>query len=425
MKKSNKTIRLCVAAALAGGSAGALASGFALIEQNASGLGNAYAGQAAAAENASTVYFNPAGMTRLEGTQVSGAINLIKPSAKFENTGSAPPGGRPLGDNGGDAGDWAFVPNAYLSWQLNRSLWLGVGLSVPFGLKTDYEPTWIGRFQAIKTEMKTYDINPSIAWKVNDWFSVGAGVSYQHAEVKLNRAVSFVASEGSLALDIKDNQWGYNVGAMFNPGPNTRIGLAYRSSMGYTLTGTAAVAGAVNAAPTVAANIRLPDNYSAGFAHALSDRWELLGDFTYTRWSTVKAIPLVTTSASALGAANTTLDTINFQFKDTYRVGLGTNFKWTPDFTLKLGVAYDKAPVDDAFRTVSLPDSDRTWLAVGGKYRVGKAGAFDFGYAHLFVKNGTINSLQGTAAAPFQKGNVVGNYENSVDILSFQYTHSF
>ncbi len=425
MKNANRLIMLSVTAALAGWSGGASASAFQLLEQNASGLGNAYAGQAAAAENASTVFFNPAGMTRLQGIQISGSLDMIKPSAKFENTGSAAPPFRPLGDNGGDAGSWAYVPDAYLSWQLSPRLWAGIGVNAPFGLKTDYNPTWIGRFQANTTEMKTYDINPSVAWKVNDSFSVGAGVSYQHVNVKLNRAASFVVSEGSLALDVNDAQWGYNLGAMFNPGPNTRIGLTYRSTMGYTLTGSAAVAGAVNAAPSVAANIRLPDTLSVAFSHALSDRWELLGDYTYTRWSTIKAIPLVSTSASVLGAAGTTLDTINFQFKDSYRVGLGTNYKWTGDFTLKLGVAYDKSPVDDAFRTVSLPDNNRTWLAIGGKYRVGKAGAFDFGYAHLFVNNGSINSLQGTAVAAFQKGNVVGNYKNSVDILGFQYTHSF
>ncbi len=425
MTRSNQVMRVCVAAALAGWSAGVWASGFQLLEQNASGLGNAYSGQAAAAENASTIYFNPAGMTRLPGTQISGALNMIKPSTKFENTGSAAPALRPLGDNGGDAGGWAYVPNAYLSWQLTPRLWAGIGLSVPFGLKTEYNATWIGRFQAIKTEMKTYDINPSVAWKVNDSFSVGAGVSYQHVDVKLNRAVNFVLSEGALALDVDDAQWGFNLGALINPGPKTRIGLTYRSSMGYTLKGTAAVTGAVTATPSVAANIRLPDTYSAALSHALSDRWELLADYTYTRWSSVKAIPLVTTSASALGAVGTTLDTINFQFKDTYRVGLGTNFKWTGDFTLKLGIAYDKSPVDDAFRTVSLPDNDRTWLAIGGKYRVGKAGAFDFGYAHLFISDGSINSRQGVAAVPNQKGNVVGNYKNSVDIVSFQYTHSF
>ncbi len=151
----------------------------------------------------------------------------------------------------------------------------------------------------------------------------------------------------------------------------------------------------------------------------------MLGDFTWTRWSSIKSVPLVTTTASALGGAGSTLDTFNFQFKDTYRIGLGANYAWSDVFTLKLGVAYDKSPSDDTSRTVSLPDNDRAWLAIGGKYRVSRAAVVDFGYAHLFVSDGNISALQGTVAAPFNKGNVIGSYRNSVDIISAQYTHSF
>lgn len=432
MQNTIKIIVLSVSAALASGAA--YGSGFQLMEQNASGLGNAYAGQAAAAENASTIFFNPAGMTRLGGRQVSGALNFIKPSADFTNSGtSGAPFGLPSpGGNGGDAGGWAVVPNGYVSWQLSPQLWVGLGLSVPFGLKTEYDNGWIGRFQGRMAEVKTIDINPSIAYKLSDAVSLGAGISYQRGEVKVRRSAAIPPALGGPAeafsnLDVDDGAFGFNLGAMFNLGQATRIGLSYRSSIEYDLKGTAVVTGLPvggTAANQVNLNVKLPDTFSWGIAHQLDPKWELLGDITYTRWSKIKALPVIATSTSALGAAGATLDTFNFQFKDSYRIGVGANYQWNPNFTLKLGVAYDKSPVEDVWRTVTLPDSDRTWLAIGGKYRLSKQSTLDFGYAHIFIRDANINQQLGVAAAPL-RGNVVGRYDANVNIFSAQFTYSF
>ena len=425
--------RMAVAVALAAGSVSGAAygSGFQLMEQNASGLGNAYAGQAAAAENASTVFFNPAGMTRVPGRQAVLAVNAIGPSAEFSNSGgsTAPLGLPSPGGNGGDAGGWAAVPNAYLTWQLTPQLWFGLGLSVPFGLKTEYDQGWVGRFQSQKSEIKTVDVNPSIAYKVNDVLSLGAGISYQRAEVKVDRSAILVPPiESRTHIDIDDSQWGFNLGVLVNLSPGTRIGLTYRSAMDYELTGNIRFTNVPvlgTATNNVRASAELPDTISWGIAHAFNPRWELLADITYTRWSKIKAVPLVTTSASALvPAAGVTLDTFNFQFKDSYRVGIGANYKWSDAFTLKLGAAYDKSPVEDRFRLSFLPDSDRTWLAIGAQYRMSKQATFDIGYAHLFVKDGSINQQRGVAALPLQ-GNVIGNYDNHVNIVSAQFSYSF
>ena len=295
MKTTNRLMMLSVTAALAGWSAGASASAFQLLEQNASGLGNAYSGQAAAAENASTIYYNPAGMTRLPGQQISFSFTAIQPSVKFGNTSSAMPPLVPLGTNGGDAGGWNYLPTGYLSWQINPQLWAGVGVTSPFGLKTEYDAGFIGRFQSQKTQLKTYDINPSVAWKINDVVSLGAGVSYQHANLTQNKS-TFGGVVGGAAVvlptsyDLSDNAWGWNVGAMFAPAPDTRIGVAYRSSMGYNLSGGVNVVGAF--ATTGTGAVRLPDTLSAGLSQKLTDRWQLLADLTLTRWSSIKTLGL-------------------------------------------------------------------------------------------------------------------------------------
>jgi long-chain fatty acid transport protein len=417
-----KLVSLAVAAAMAFPAGGAQAAGFQLMEQNASGLGNAYAGQGAAAENASTIFYNPAGMTLLPGKQVAGAVNFIKPSAKFTDSGTSapPPVGVPAGGSGGDAGDLAVVPNAYLSWQLSPNIWFGLGISVPFGLKTEYDQDWIGRFQGQLAEVKTLDINPSIAYKINDMVSIGAGISYQKGEVKIKRStVLGPATEGRVNVDIDDDAFGYNLGVMFTPGPNTRIGLSYRSSMDYELTGTLNVttlSGASVLSDSVKLDVELPDTWSVALAHQFSPQWEILADATFTNWSKIKSLPLIRSSGA-------TADVFNFQFKDSYRVGIGANWKWRSDFMWKFGTAYDKSPVEDQFRTVTLPDNDRKWLAFGGKYRMSKQATLDFGYAHLFISDASINQMRNGETPP--RGNVVGTYEGHVDILSAQFSYSF
>jgi long-chain fatty acid transport protein len=424
-KRAGQALGWSVLAALGVAANGAGGAGFALIEQNASGLGNAYAGQAAAAENASTIFFNPAGLTLVPGKQLSGTLNVIRPQNEFTDNGGsrAASGAIPLGNNGGDAGGWNYVPNAFASWQLNDRLWAGIGLTVPFGLKTNYDPNFIGRFQSQKSQLVTYDINPSIAFKFNDWLSFGGGVSYQYARLGIDRSFSVVAAGRAETVSLHDGAWGWNAGAMINAGKDTRIGITYRSTMNYDLTGGVTIAGVGNA--TAKASLSMPDSVSVAVSHQLNEKWQLLGDATWTHWSRIQNVPLVLTSQLGTSTAGTVSDTLDLQFKDGYRVGVGANYRWTDNFMLKLGVAYDKSPVPDALhRSVFLPDSNRTWLSFGGKHQLTKAGVLDVGYARLFLSDADILRNKGTGALASQ-GIVSGSYKSHVDIFSLQYTHSF
>ena len=166
MNKSN-SMKMIPAMILVAFSGAAGASGFQLAEQNGSGLGNAYAGSAAVADNASTIYFNPAGMTQLQGMEVSGGLALIKPSFKFKNDGSNTGALNTAGD-GGDAGGLAALPNGYASMALNKDLYVGIGVGAPFGLTTEYDDRWLGAAHSVKFEIVTYNVNPSIAYRVYD-----------------------------------------------------------------------------------------------------------------------------------------------------------------------------------------------------------------------------------------------------------------
>src|SRR5882672_2101553 len=197
-------LSLAVAGAFAGGVSQAHASAFALIEQSASGLGNSYAGAAATADDASIIFYNPAGMSLLPGgMQISAGLALINLSAKFSDSGSTPGAGpRPLGNDGGNAGDLSAVPNVYFAMDLAHDWKIGVGVSVPFGLKTEYDPAWMGRFQAIKSDISTLNLNPSVSYKLNDTVSLGFGVNYQSIDAEFTNAVNLGAG-GETTADIK------------------------------------------------------------------------------------------------------------------------------------------------------------------------------------------------------------------------------
>ncbi len=427
MKVSLKMVAGSLAATLLVLSGNAQSSGFALIEQSGSGLGNAYAGGAASAEDASTIFFNPAGMSRLEGKQVVAAGNLISPSVKFSDSGSSPAAasGQPLGGDGGNAGDLALVPNLYYVMDINPQVKFGLGINAPFGLKTDYDEGWAGRFQALKSEVKTININPTLSYQLNDIVSIGFGINYQKIQAELtNSQVLGAGVVGNAQLKGSDSAWGYNLGALFQVNPETRLGVAYRSSIDYTLEGDLLVTGptgAVVSNPAVTADLETPDTLSFSAIRQINSKWDVMGDITWTGWSKFKELRV----RSSLSGA--TLSLTNENWKDTYRVSVGANYHHNEQWTARVGVAFDQAPVSSADLTARIPDNDRTWLAFGGQYKPDEKSALDFGYAHLFVKDASINNSNGSAGTPSPAtvGTLVGTYNNSVDILSVQYTYGF
>ena len=298
------------------------ASGFAIIENSGSGMGNAFAGAAAVAEDASTVYFNPAGMMRLQGSQVDTALHYIVPSSEFTNGGStinALLGGAPLpGADGRDPGVNAAVPNLYYVREIGTSLKLGLGVTAPFGLKTSYTQNWVGRYHAITSSIKSININPSLAMRINDKVSIGVGFSAMYLEARLTNAVDksavclgvapaatcaafglvtpgTEATDGFIDLQLDDWGYGYNVGVLFEPSEQTRVGISYRSRVIQNTTGTADFTNTADLAAlfagtapgafadqTASAQVSLPETISVSAYHQMTPKWGLMGDVTWT-----------------------------------------------------------------------------------------------------------------------------------------------
>ncbi|RIX49041.1 MAG: transporter [Rhodocyclales bacterium GT-UBC] len=396
MKKM--TLRTIPAVLLLAFSGVASAAAFQLWEQNASGLGNAYAGSAAIADNASTIFFNPAGMTQMTGLQLSAGAVGVGAYYEFRNSGSTV-----SGNDGGNAGGWAAVPNGYFSAQLTNDLFLGFGVSVPFGLATEYnDSNWVGRFQSLKSEIRTVNYNPSVAYRINDKISLGLGINYQ----TINAEMTNMTPVGLYRVKGDDSTWGWNAGALFTLSPAMRVGVSYRSTMDYTLDGTRSVAGVSRPAT---ASIKLPDTFILSVWQQVSDRWEAMGDLSYTNWSTVDKLNIRTSAGT---------DVETFGYKDSWRIAWGAAYKATDAMKLKFGLAYDRTPVTNTDRSARVPDNDRLWFSLGGQWNAGRYGKFDLGYSYLYVKDPSISqSKLGTTLR--------GQYDDSAHLIGVQYSVGF
>lgn len=332
---------MLIAFGLAGSAAPALGGGFALQENSGSGLGNAYAGGAAAAQDASTVWSNPAGMARLGRGQVAGALNLIQPSLKFSNANSVAAAQQPLGNNGGNAGSLAAVPNLYFTMPVAPQWTAGIGLNAPFGLTSDYGEGWIGRFQGLKSEVKTINVNPAVSWQPLANLAVGAGLNYQYLDATFTSNANYSAAllaaaaangiapgsplynaiaqatpglQSNVDVSGSDRAWGWNLGVLFDITPDHRIGVHYRSALKYTVSGQvtfanpalpalapplAAVVGQLAAGVNshalydsgAASRIKLPEIVNLSYFGRLNERWDLMADLQYTGWARSSSWP--------------------------------------------------------------------------------------------------------------------------------------
>ncbi len=394
----------------------AMAAGFALQNQNGAGTGNAFAGAGAVAEDASTIFFNPAGMLLLpSGHNVTAAVTLIDRSVDFSDRGTRAVPTFRLGRNGGDGGELSAVPVAYWSYMINPELAVGVGIGPTFGNKTEFDKDFIGRFSGYFAEITQFNINPSIAYRVNEVVSIGFGLNIAKNETEFRQmAVLGAGLEREVRLKGDDTAVGWNAGAMFQLNPATRLGLSYRSQLKFDLEGRQKIAGLMNA--DIKARLKTPDSASLALHHQLDDKWELLADLTWTGWSSIKQIRV----------SGGTAPVLDYNFKDTWRLGLGAGYQMNEKWKLRFGVAWDEAPVQRAAdRTMTLPDSDRTWLALGARYTLNRNASIDVGYAHIFFDKERTERAAAIPPALGGQQTIRGRFEVSADLFSLQYNHTF
>lgn len=400
------------------------AAGFALLEQNASGAGVAYAGKAAIAEDASAAWFNPASMSRLKERQVLLGGHYIDLNSEFNNEGTTTPAAMPAnpGRNVGDFGSEGYIPNFHLVLPWNDRINFGLSVATPFGLKTDYQADWIGRFQGITSDIKSLNINPSISYKMNGQWSVGAGLSAQKLDAKLSSSTVLGLNTESLTT-IAGDGWGYgfNLGVLGQVTPATRVGVAYRSAIEQDLEGNVTFSGPAAATQNsgLSSKIRLPSSFSISSVTELNSKWQLLADATWTEWTTIQKLQFDRVNA---GGAAAPIPVQDYEWKNSWRFAVGGIYKYSDTINLKAGLAYDMTPVPDERRKVRLPDEDRITLAVGSQYKFDKATTFDVAFQYVMPDKAKIDSTEGAGAT---QSRVLGTAEGDAFILSGQVAYKF
>ncbi len=447
MKLSQRTtIGLALASSLSLFPSVSYSAAFGIAEQSALGIGNAFAGGAASAEDASTVWYNPAGMTRIKGNQMVMGMHIIVPNFDFDDEGTfeALVGAPVSGDGSENGGRVGYVPNFYYVHSLSDDLKVGIGINAPFGLATKYGDDWIGKYQAIESEIVTININPAFAWKATSDLSLGFGLNIQYIEATLNSKIDFTAIcasasagfttcggvPGSSTNDgfshIEGDDWslGFNLGLLYNINENTRIGFAYRSEVRHKLKGDVdfTVPAAVSGNPFVGAPLSaafadtnlesqpdLPASASLSIHHQMDSRLAIMADVTWTGWSSVQDLTIIFDNPLKGDSVEV------LKYKDNIRLSIGATYDIDGPWTLRTGFAFDEGAARNAStRSARVPDNDRYWLTFGASYKLSDALSFDAGYAHLFVPDTKINRVGATGET------LVGEYESDADILSAQ-----
>jgi len=430
----------------------ALGSGFAIREQSSTAQGSAFAGATAAAEDISYMFFNPAALARHEGYQAQTNLSYILPQAEFrdgEATTSAALGGVTIAgtDNAGDIGEDALVPALYLSAQLVDRVTVGLGLTAPFGLTTENEDGWIGRYHALDSELMTININPAVAVQAHEQFAFGLGLQIQYVDTRLTNAIDIgsvgaaagvpgsvpTAQDGEVELEADDWSVGFNLGALYSPSKNTRFGIAFRSEIDHVADGTAdfdngdsgAVGAALNAGGLfldtgASAAVTTPATLSIGAYHEYDNGLTLMAEAAWTQWSVFDELRVEFDDGQ--DDSVTTED-----WDNTFFVALGASYKLTEDFTLNGGVAFDETPIPDDTRTPRVPGANRYWLSFGGQYDVTRNISLTASYTHIFLEDGDIDLEAGVDpdGENFFRGDLSGRFENQIDIFTIGGTFRF
>jgi len=453
MKTTTRGVRatalaLAVLGTLAAGQAAA--SGFQLREQSVKNLGKSNAGSIVG-KDASNVSLNPAAMTNLDKNTIQSDLTVIDLSADFIGSGrilgSAAPTAALTGGNGGDPGDPTVVPNLAVVFPMKGALegmTIGASIGAPFGLKTEYEPGWVGRYRALTSDLKTVDLTLSAAFKASDGVSIGFGLIYEHAEATLSKAVDFGTAicagsgnpancfnpaypfrpqmlDGTFEVSGDDAGIGYVVGAQLAPTEKLSLAFSHRSQIKHDLEGDLDfqnVPALLGTDPRFqdgpgGARLVTPTVTTLSFSYGVTDQFRVMGDYQTTGWSSLEDVTIKRSNGTVVGSED-------FSWDNTRFMSIGAEFDVSDAFTLRAGVGKDESPTNDATRTPRLPDDDRMLYSVGMSWAMSDHFSVDAAYQRITIEDPVINL---PVHAPGDLSTLQGTYSGSANLfgVSMQY----
>ncbi|MBO6289617.1 MAG: transporter [Alphaproteobacteria bacterium] len=407
----------------------AMAAGFHLREQSAAAQGNAYAGATAGAENNAYAYYNVAGLTRIKGTQFSGGATYIAPKAEAKNVRSVA-----TGERGADAQNVvhaAVSPYFTISHQVNDKLFIALAGNSPFGMITKYDQDWVGGDHGITSDLKTATFTPMAAYKATDKLSVGAGLQIQYVWAHLTNSSMLPTQSGSyipvnhVAADGDALDFGYQLGAMYEFTPATRVGIGYRSEIKHKIKGDMNSSVPAQAEPyhtllngDISAKLNTPAMLSMGIYHDINERLAIMAEYQRVFWSSFHDLVYVSREGAYSGME---ISRVHEHWRDTNFYAIGTSYMLDEQWKLRLGLAYDQSAVRVQHRTPRIPDSDRIWYSVGLGYKYNDNLSFDAGFTYIAAHDAHLD----TRYTGNKGRHVTADYSNSVKVFSFGLTYNF
>ncbi|HET7592723.1 MAG TPA: outer membrane protein transport protein [Rhodanobacteraceae bacterium] len=422
----------------------ASASGFQISENTVKAMGRAYAGREAAGGDASVVINNPAAMVDFDTYAVQIDATAISVSTQFHGGGTDAIGQPLSGGDGGDGGGVHGVPAISFIAPLGPDWRIGFGVNAPYGLATEYDAGWMGRYQALKSGVKSMDFTGSIAWAVAPQFSLGFSVIYQRTSVDIGNAVNLGAvlaappfnlapaflpqsADGAVRLRGDDSKWGWQIGAEWKPTTQDTIGFSYHAKINHDIDGTAYFSVPpdvqyVLSQPGVPplfqttggrGELATPATANLSYWHKTMGPVSWGAELSWTGWSSFQRL--------AIDFANPAQPDIDqyYGWKDTLFGSLGMDYQVSDRWTWRAGVAYDQTPTRDASRDPRIPDAARKWISLGATYSPSAQVEFNVGYTHLFVSDSSVDDISATG------DHLVGSFENSGNLFGISMQYKF
>lgn len=415
---TKRVVKTCLSLALVSAASHGVASGFAINEQSVSSMGTAFAGRSSSADDASTVFGNPAGISRLKREQVSGGIALIHAKTDIDHA-----SGSASGSNEGDMVPFIGAPMGYYVKPLDDNWSFGLGLYVPFGLVTDYERSFQGRYHGDRSEVRVITLQPTLSYRVNEQLSIGFGPTINRIDGELTSAIDNpipTAADGKVKIKGNDTALGYNLGVLFEITPQTRFGLTYHSKVDYRLKGDTTVSGPGfvigSSAGTYDASLELttPESVDFSVTHELNADWTLYAGSTWTRWSRLEEIRADNKGVGGLLAGNLSSISEPQNWHDTWAHAVGAAYKLNPQWTLRAGLAVDQSPTNNTDRSPRIPTGDRKIISLGTAWSPNDDVTIDLAYSYLMEDD-----------AHIERDDYRATYKNTAHGLGAQVTYRF
>ena len=365
------------------------AAGFAINEHSISGMGTGYAGRSSSADDASTVYGNPAGMSRLTREQVTGGVAFLDAKTDISDASSSPNGG----SNKGDMVPFTSVPMGFYVKPIDDHWAFGLGVYVPFGLITDYENGFAGRYFGSKSEVQVITFQPTVSYKFNDVVSIGFGPTINRIDGSLesNLSITQAAPDGKVKIKGDDTALGYNIGVLVQATDTTRLGMTYHSKVDYKLEGNTkvnyGVLGLIGANPNqkydASLKITTPESLDFSVTQAINDQWTVYAGSTFTRWSQLKKITVENSGVQPALAGQFGEITEDQNWHDSWAYAVGTSYQLNKEWVLRTGLTFDQSPTNNVDRSPRIPTGDRTIFSIGAGWSPTEDLTIDVAYSYL------------------------------------------